>query len=95
MAKVAVKCPGCGTRYSVLDEHLGKRVRCKKCGNAFITEPATDTDSQPIDLCRDKETCHRLSSACLKKERSKLAEHLLAVMVRSTSACRASMSSGM
>ena len=34
--KVVCPNPGCDASYSVSDERLGRRVRCKRCGNRFI-----------------------------------------------------------
>jgi predicted Zn finger-like uncharacterized protein len=32
-------CPDCHATYTLVDEQLGKKVRCKKCQNAFVAEP--------------------------------------------------------
>lgn len=31
-------CPHCSKRYSFADEHVGKRVTCKACGQKFVIE---------------------------------------------------------
>jgi len=43
---VKVTCPnaGCDASYSVSDERLGRRVRCKRCGTRFV---AGDTSTPP------------------------------------------------
>jgi predicted Zn finger-like uncharacterized protein len=40
-------CPECGVRLAIKPELLGKRVRCKKCGEVFVAEagPAANDDS--------------------------------------------------
>ena len=42
---VEVVCPNpdCGASYSVADEEVGRRARCRKCGRAFTAEAATRT----------------------------------------------------
>jgi predicted Zn finger-like uncharacterized protein len=40
-----VQCPSCGTRYRVADKLLGKRGKCKKCGEPFtLAAPADELD---------------------------------------------------
>jgi predicted Zn finger-like uncharacterized protein len=36
MAAVSVTCPHCQTRYRMEEAVLGKKGRCKKCGNSFV-----------------------------------------------------------
>lgn len=31
-----IKCPGCGASYRASAEWIGRAVRCKKCGHAFV-----------------------------------------------------------
>jgi predicted Zn finger-like uncharacterized protein len=35
---IQVKCPGCGTSYTVADKLLGKKGRCKRCGQSVVVE---------------------------------------------------------
>lgn len=45
-------CPHCSKRYSVRDEHVGKTVTCKGCGQNFVVEdlsgPARSPSGVPI-----------------------------------------------
>ena len=51
MADIKVVCPDCGTAYKVPSTALGKRVKCKKCGEVFEAEAAeaTPPPSEPED----------------------------------------------
>ena len=40
MAKISVTCPQCRAKYSIDESHLGKRARCKKCGETFVISVA-------------------------------------------------------
>src|SRR5204863_3034518 len=35
-----VKCPACGEVYHVSEEHVGKSLRCRRCGNVFSVTAA-------------------------------------------------------
>lgn len=48
MPKLA--CPSCNARYNVPVEKLGKRVKCPKCGQAFVLESPPDDDAVFPDL---------------------------------------------
>lgn len=44
MTTMMVQCPECKTRYSNMPvEHEGKRMRCKRCGEAFVIKPAVES----------------------------------------------------
>jgi SpoVK/Ycf46/Vps4 family AAA+-type ATPase len=34
--KVKISCPGCQAESKLAMEHLGKKAKCKKCGNGFV-----------------------------------------------------------
>ncbi|HEY1921899.1 MAG TPA: ubiquitin-conjugating enzyme E2 [Tepidisphaeraceae bacterium] len=36
-------CPGCGGQFNVPESFAGRQARCKKCGNAIVVPPATQT----------------------------------------------------
>ncbi|MGA7699561.1 MAG: ubiquitin-conjugating enzyme E2 [Thermoguttaceae bacterium] len=41
VGKIAMVCPGCGHRYQVSAEHIGKRARCSHCQKVIVvTAPA-------------------------------------------------------
>ena len=42
---LTVACPGCQSKYSLPDELLGKKIKCKKCGKAFATKPKSKSPS--------------------------------------------------
>ncbi len=48
---VEVKCPACRAALAVPEAALGKKLRCKKCGEVFRSEPAAaearDDDDEP------------------------------------------------
>ncbi len=46
--KVAVWCPSCSQKYSVSQEHLEKRMRCKKCSHAFLGRDSTRPPSDRL-----------------------------------------------
>ncbi len=37
-----ISCPNCAAKLQVPDELSGKRLKCKKCGEAFVARPADD-----------------------------------------------------
>jgi hypothetical protein len=43
-----VRC-GCGARYRVPDSSRGKRLRCKKCGQAFVVPTAKPAAADAVD----------------------------------------------
>jgi predicted Zn finger-like uncharacterized protein len=40
-------CPNCAARLQVPDNLNGKRVRCKRCSEAFVAEPPAEDDEDP------------------------------------------------
>ncbi len=38
----SIACPNCEAKFQVPDELSGKRLKCKKCGEAFVARPADD-----------------------------------------------------
>ncbi|MEI8375109.1 MAG: SUMF1/EgtB/PvdO family nonheme iron enzyme [Planctomycetota bacterium] len=46
---IKIQCPnpGCGKRYEVKDESLGRRATCKKCGATFTVEMRADETAHP------------------------------------------------
>jgi hypothetical protein len=44
---IQTACPGCGTPCLVPDALRGKKVRCKKCQQVFLTDPP---DPEPIEV---------------------------------------------
>ena len=42
----ATECPGCSTRMSAEDQHLGKDILCPKCGQVFVVSPLAAGDSE-------------------------------------------------
>jgi len=40
-------CPNCGARLQAADTVAGKRVKCKKCGDAFVARPVEDDEDGP------------------------------------------------
>src|SRR5438132_9425503 len=43
---LSATCPGCKTAFKLTDSLLGRKVRCKKCGRAFMV--GDSTGRQPI-----------------------------------------------
>ena len=39
-----VSCPNCKGRGNLPDNMVGKKIRCKRCGNIFLAIPDSDTD---------------------------------------------------
>ena len=39
-----VRCPGCGFGLSVTEDAVGRRIRCRKCGEIFLVDPPEDQD---------------------------------------------------
>ena len=37
-----VACPACGETYHISQEHVGKSLRCRRCGRVFALQPAAD-----------------------------------------------------
>ena len=50
--KVIVQCTACGARAKVSAEHLGRRARCKSCGEAFElrAEPVEPLDPPALNF---------------------------------------------
>ena len=40
----------CGARYSVTDEHAGKRGQCPKCGNLIMIPTGRSEDAELVEL---------------------------------------------
>jgi S1-C subfamily serine protease len=65
-----VRCPGCGFGLSVTEEAVGKRIRCRKCGEIFLVDPPDDHDAdevarpQPV-TSRDEDAPPKSSSSAL------------------------------
>jgi S1-C subfamily serine protease len=38
------RCPGCGFGLSVTDDAIGRKIRCRKCGEIFLVPPPDDPD---------------------------------------------------
>src|SRR4051794_8019486 len=51
---VAVQCPNpaCGKSATVPETHLGRKVRCKHCGETFLAQSAKDT-ARPAAEAKD------------------------------------------
>jgi S1-C subfamily serine protease len=41
------RCPGCGFGLSVTDDAIGRKIRCRKCGEIFLVDPPDDPDENP------------------------------------------------
>jgi len=51
MGKIQVQCPACSARLDVSEKFLGRRGRCKRCGNVFTIEVSLDVaDAPPGDI---------------------------------------------
>jgi predicted Zn finger-like uncharacterized protein len=38
--KIKTRCPHCGQKYSVMRQQIGRKTKCKKCGDVFeISDP--------------------------------------------------------
>jgi predicted Zn finger-like uncharacterized protein len=45
-----IGCPACGTQYTVPESAGGKRVRCKKCNEAFVVAlPSVPPEREPAE----------------------------------------------
>jgi ubiquitin-protein ligase len=40
--KITMVCPGCGHRYQVSAEHIGKRARCSHCQKVIVVSPPAE-----------------------------------------------------
>jgi hypothetical protein len=47
-----IACPNCDARLQAPDTVEGKRVKCKKCGEAFVARPADEEDDRPAGKAR-------------------------------------------
>ena len=57
---VVVQCPNCKTRYRVADKLLGKRGKCKKCGEPFVlAAPADEVEDDLLGALADGEAQER------------------------------------
>src|SRR5215207_3093058 len=49
---IAMRCPGCDTRFEFANDLEGRRIKCKTCGDVFRVErparkPPRDDDDRP------------------------------------------------
>lgn len=52
---IAMRCPGCETRFEFADDLAGKRIKCKTCGDIFrIEKPAPKTARAPAPADDDR-----------------------------------------
>jgi predicted Zn finger-like uncharacterized protein len=42
----AIACPNCRSRGTVPDDLVGKKIRCRRCGQTFMAISESDTDKQ-------------------------------------------------
>src|SRR5271163_4576634 len=42
--KVPINCPECDKQFQVPPEIVGRKIRCKNCGKAFVAQQAKDDD---------------------------------------------------
>ena len=53
---IAMRCPGCDTRFEFASDLEGKRIKCKTCGDVFRVE-------RPVRKARDEDDDRRASRA--------------------------------
>src|SRR5262245_35100046 len=41
---VPIRCPGCGFGLNVPQDTIGRKIRCRKCGEIFLVDPPEDWD---------------------------------------------------
>jgi len=59
-----VRCPNCGTRYRVADKLLGKRGKCKKCGEPFtLAAPPDELEDDLLGALAQGEAQERSAAA--------------------------------
>ena len=44
---IKVKCPKCGTKYSLDDSEQGRDVQCERCGKIFAASPSEISSGAP------------------------------------------------
>ena len=54
MAAVSITCPACRKRIKGREEHLGRKIRCPNCQNAFVAEADADETDAPLAFADDK-----------------------------------------
>lgn len=65
---ISSECPGCGRRVSVSDSFLGKKVRCKGCGEPFVArETASDEEGGQLLAGKPARSSSRESFPAPKK----------------------------
>jgi Zn finger protein HypA/HybF involved in hydrogenase expression len=50
---VSITCPACRKRIKGREEHLGRKIRCPNCQNAFIAEADDEAGAAPIAFAED------------------------------------------
>jgi predicted Zn finger-like uncharacterized protein len=61
---VVVQCPNCMTRYRIADKLLGKRGKCKKCGEPFtLAAPADEVEDDLLGALAQGEAQERSAAA--------------------------------
>src|SRR5690349_710831 len=46
---IDVQCSGCGKSYTVESQFIGRRVRCKSCGQTFLISPPAQAQAEEPD----------------------------------------------
>ena len=67
---MAIECQCfCGARYTVPDEHAGKRGQCPKCGNLIMIPVGRSEDAELIELADVHEPTAEARTASARQER--------------------------
>lgn len=48
MPSTYIECPSCGEEGKVDDTILGRKIKCKKCGNSFVAEVGGSYDLKDV-----------------------------------------------
>ncbi len=46
---IKTQCPNCHARFTVADDYVGRKAKCKRCTEAFTIEVCVESPSPPID----------------------------------------------